>query len=100
MTVTIVSTHTYCGMMLIFDNKNKSVKVNMSEYLKTTISEYPEDCNKNVTCLAAAYLFDVNTNQIKLDTEKRKIFHTFVAITLCQQTRTTRHSGSDRIPVN
>ena len=77
MTVTTGKIHTYCGMDLIFENK--SLQVDMREYLKDVVSEFPEDCSKAVTTPAAVYLFEVDESQTKLDNERKKIFHTFVA---------------------
>ena len=70
MSVTTGSTHNYCGMTLIFEGK--SVKVDMSEYLKETVNEFPEDCNKAVTTPAAVHLFEVNEKQEKLHDEEEK----------------------------
>ena len=76
MSVTTEAIHNYCGMTLIFENK--SVNVDMSEYLKDTVNEFPEDCNKIVTTPAAVNLFEINEKQEKLDNEKKQISHTFV----------------------
>ena len=77
MTVTTGKVHTYCGMDLIFDDGE--LKVDMRDYLRDTIAEFPEDCSKPVTTPAAVYLFEVTEDQTKLDEQKRKTFHTFVA---------------------
>ena len=77
MSVTTGQVHNYCGMTLIFDNN--SVKVDMKEYLKNTINEFPEDCSKTVTTPAAIHLFEVNNNQTKLDKKMKQIFHMYAA---------------------
>ena len=80
MTVTTGKVHTYCGMDLIFDDGE--LRVDMKDYLRDTIAEFPEDCSKTVTTPAAVYLFEVNEEQTKLDDEQRKIFHTFLVAKL------------------
>ena len=77
MTTNTGKTHTYCGMMLIFEDKK--LKVDMSEYLADTINKFPEDCNISVTTPAALHLSKVNDNQEKLNPSKKQAFHTFVA---------------------
>ena len=64
-------------MTLVFNNN--TVKVNMKEYLKDTIHEFPEDCSKSVTMPAAVHLFKVDSNQTKLDKKMEQIFHTYNA---------------------
>ena len=76
MSVTTGSVHHYCGMTLIFENK--SLKIDMKEYLRDTVNEFPEDCTKPTTP-AATHLFEVNPDQDKLDTATKQIFHTNVA---------------------
>ena len=77
MTVTTGNVHNYCGMTLIFEDE--SVKINMKEYLKDTINEFPEDCSKTANTPAATHLFEVKDNQTKLDKKMKQIFHTYVA---------------------
>ena len=77
MTVTTGSKHAYCGMNLIFENKK--LTVDMKEYLEESVKEFPEECNKAISTPAALHLFDVNTDQKKLDTNKKTTFHRLVA---------------------
>ena len=77
MSITTGPVHNYCGMTLRFENK--CVKVDMSDYLKDTVNEFPEDCSKSVTTPAAVHLFEVNEKEEKLDAKKKQLFHTFVA---------------------
>ena len=77
MSITTGPVHNYCGITLRFENK--SVKIDMSEYLRDTVNEFPEDCSKSVRTPAAVHLFEVNEKQEKLDTKKKQVFHTFVA---------------------
>ena len=77
MSVTTGSVHSYCGMKLIF--KDRQVEIEMIDYLKDTVTELPENCDVTITTPAASHLFDVNEKQEKLDHEKKQLFHTFVA---------------------
>ena len=76
--VTTGSNHMYCGMDLIFTDRE--VHINMVEYLKDVINEFgSETCAKKVSLPAALHLFNVDPNQLALDDEKSIIFHKMVA---------------------
>ena len=44
MTITTGETHANCGM--VFKLKDESVEIDMTEYIKDTIEEFPGDCSK------------------------------------------------------
>ena len=73
MTITTSSKHTYCGMNLIF--QDKTLAIDMVEYVQEAIRHFLEECNKRVTIPTAMYLFDVNPTQDRLDDEQKAIFH-------------------------
>ena len=64
-------------MTLIF--KNKSVVVNMKEYLKEAMEELDIEYGRKVTMPAANHLFDVNEHQVKLGEDQKKLFHRITA---------------------
>ena len=63
MSVTTGSVHSYCYMKLIF--KGKQVKIEMIDYLKDTVAEFPENCEVTITNPAAMHLFEVDKNEEK-----------------------------------
>ena len=77
MTVMTGEVLTYCGMTLIF--KNKSVVVDMKEYLREAMEELDMEYGRKVTTPAANHLFDVNKHQFKLDEDRKKLFHRITA---------------------
>ena len=64
-------------MTLIF--KNKSVVVNMKEYLKEAMEELDIEYGRKVTMPAANHLFDVNEHQVKLGEDQKNLFHRITA---------------------
>ena len=78
MTVTTGDRYTYCGMDLVYTNGE--VQIGMTVYLKDTLSEFKyEDCRKKVNSQAALHLFNVNPKKLKLDDEKKTLFHKMIA---------------------
>ena len=61
--------------MKIIYNEDDTVSIDMSEYLKETVEEFPEDVSKETPTPASLYLFEVNENAIKLTKDKKEIFH-------------------------
>ena len=78
MTVTRGRKHTYVGIDIIY-NDDGTVTIDMIEYLKEAVNEFPEDVTKEVPSPAALYLFEVNDDTPKLPKEKKEIFHRITA---------------------
>ena len=51
----------------------------MSEYLKDISNEFSDGCNKSISTPTAVNLNEIIKDQEKLNTNKQKWFHTFVA---------------------
>jgi hypothetical protein len=71
--------HEYLAMKLDYSTPG-GVKVNMTEYIKGMIKEFPEqipDISKN--CPWNENLFKVNSAATPLNIKKGQVFHTFVA---------------------
>ena len=79
--------HDYLAMNLDYQITGV-VKINMVNYVKTMIEEFPEKVG-NSTCPWNANLFKVDQKSPKLSKEKAEIFHTFVAkgLFLCKRAR-------------
>jgi hypothetical protein len=69
--------HDYLGMILDYTEKGK-VKIDMTDYVKAMIREFPEELKGRTTTPASERIFEVNESS-KLNDEQREIFHTFVA---------------------
>ena len=67
-------------MILDFTEKGK-VKVNMAEYVKKILEEFPEEIGKMVATPASNMIFQVRKekDRKKLCKEEAQIFHTTVA---------------------
>jgi hypothetical protein len=79
--------HDYLAMKLDFTTSNK-LKVDMSEYVKNMIQDFPEDIAiSNYPWNENFFKVDDKTN--KLSQAKREIFHTFVAKGLFASKRAT-----------
>ena len=65
-------------MDIIF-NDDKTVTIDMVQYLKETLSDFPEDIVKNSLTPAATHLFEVDDESEKLNPEKAASFHKTVA---------------------
>jgi hypothetical protein len=69
--------HDYLGMILDFSQPGQ-LTVDMVEYVKTIISEMPEDMKGTARTPAAAHLFQVRDEPVPLGQEKADIFHRMV----------------------
>jgi hypothetical protein len=69
--------HEYLGMVFDFSEKG-AVTVDMSEYVKTIISEMPADMKGKAMTPAANHLFDIREDPMPIDQEKSEIFHKMV----------------------
>jgi hypothetical protein len=88
MSVTRGPIHTYVG--IDFDFKESGVvEVNMHDYIKECINDFPEEITKSANTPAASHLFDVNEECAKLDEKQSEIFHKIVAKLLfaCKRAR-------------
>ena len=70
--------HVYLGMNFDF-TIDKSVRINMTKYVKEMLEDYPEQLKGKSKTPANEKLFRVNDSSTKLDREKAEVFHTFVA---------------------
>ena len=80
--------HDYLGMQLDYSIEGK-VRITMFDYIKSMLSELPEDMNGEAASPAASHLFEVDNECIKLDEEKSIFFHHNVAklLFLCKRAR-------------
>jgi hypothetical protein len=78
MVVTYGDKHTYVGMNIEFTG-NGEVQIRMPEYLTEAIEAFTEDCSKAVATPAAAHLFEIDNECVKLDESDRKNLHSIVA---------------------
>jgi hypothetical protein len=65
--------HDYLGMELDY-SINGQVTINMSDYIKTIISEIPEDMRGVASTPASNHLFVVNHDPVILDEPRQKLF--------------------------
>jgi Reverse transcriptase (RNA-dependent DNA polymerase) len=79
--------HEYLAMKLDYSKKGE-VKINMVDYVKTMVDEYPEQV-KSSRYPWSDNLFKIDESSIELPTEKREMFHTYVAkgLFLCKRGR-------------
>ncbi len=86
--------HDYLDMTLDFSTDSK-VKVTMIDYIKQTISDFPEDIISNKTTPAADWLFDVHPDgkATALPEEQAMAFHHAVAqlLFLCNRLHASGH---------
>ena len=78
MTVTRGKEHVFLGMKIKL-NDDKTVRIDMSEYVKEAIAESQEDVSKGSTTPASKNLFEINLESPKLNIEKAERFHSVVA---------------------
>ena len=78
MNVTCGRTHPYLGMNITF-TEDKKVVIEMKDYIKESIQEFPEDITGKVTSPAALHLFKTDDSNEKLIEEIRELFHRLVA---------------------
>jgi Reverse transcriptase (RNA-dependent DNA polymerase) len=79
--------HDYLAMKLDFTKRGKLI-VDMSDYVKSMVKEFPEElCKSNYPW--NENLFKVDTNSPELAKDKRELFHTFVAkgLFVCKRAR-------------
>ena len=80
--------HDFLGMTLDFTTPGK-VKINMIEYVKKMVEDFPEQDDTTATTPAANHLFDVRDNATKLPEDKAMIFHNMTArgLFVCKRAR-------------
>ena len=80
--------HDYLGMTLDFTNPGK-VTIRMEEYIKSMLTELPEDMDGMATTPAAEHLFKVNETPTYLNEKEAMFFHHNVAklLFLCKRAR-------------
>mmetsp|Transcript_14329 Transcript_14329/g.26897 ORF Transcript_14329/g.26897 Transcript_14329/m.26897 type:complete len:121 (-) Transcript_14329:259-621(-) len=98
--------HEFLGMKICL-KENGTVSIDMKEYVKKAIDEFPDDIVKNASTPATRFLFDVRDDVAKLDKSRAEAFHSTVAklLYICKRSRldiqnavgflTTRVSRSD-----
>jgi hypothetical protein len=69
--------HDYLGMILDY-TLSGTLKVDMTQYVKAVIEEFPEKSSGKSACAWSENLFKVNEDAKKLDKKTAAIFHTFV----------------------
>ena len=70
--------HDYLGMTLDYSEPGK-VKIDMIEYVKEMLEEFPEGVTGTVECPWTENLFKVDDSKPKLSNHQHETFHTFVA---------------------
>ena len=78
MSMTIGKRHKYVGMNLIY-NPDGSVTIDMIDYVKDALAEFPETIDTDAHTPAAANLFEVRENIARLPEDQAKLFHRIVA---------------------
>ena len=73
--------HNYLGMWLDYRTK-VVVKIDMTQYVRTTYNMIPEELSGSVATPAAEHLFEVCDNAEKLDKKTKQTFHTTTARSL------------------
>jgi hypothetical protein len=68
--------HDYLGMTLDYTLPG-TLKVDMTQYVKAIIEEFPENLSGKSACAWSENIFKVNEDAKKLDKETAAIFHTF-----------------------
>ena len=88
MSITRGKKHTYVGINFEF-KANGTVDVEMEDYMKECIEEFPEEITKASTSPATQFLFDVNDDCDPLSPDNMEIFHKIVAKLLfaCKRAR-------------
>jgi hypothetical protein len=78
MTVTRGKVHTFLGMKITL-HKDKTVMIEMKEYVKEAIEDFGEDISKHVATPAKKDLFKIDEKSPKLDKNKADHFHRIMA---------------------
>ena len=88
MTISRGKRHNYLGMILDYSTKGE-VHIDMQEYVKKMIEEFPEDIKKTAATPASDFLFKINEEAELLNNKMKEDFHTFVAkgLFLCKRAR-------------
>ena len=76
-TVTTGNEHNFLGMNIKF-NTNGTVTIDMQEYVKETLTDFPDKLRKSVTSPARPDLFYVDNTSPMLTQERSDIFHSIV----------------------
>jgi Reverse transcriptase (RNA-dependent DNA polymerase) len=80
--------HNYLGMLLDFSEPG-AVKINMVDYVKKMILDFPDESKTITATPAAMHLFEINDDAKKIKEEDAIIFHNLVArgLFLCKRAR-------------
>jgi hypothetical protein len=79
MTITRGTTHTYVVMNIVYNN-DKTVTIDMIQYVKEILEDFLESITKATSNTpVASYLFEVDDECEKLSPEMAKVFHKTVA---------------------
>ena len=75
--------------MNVIYNESGTVTIDMSDYVKECLAEFPEQIDKEAKTPAAATLFEVCDKIPRLNPEQAKIFHRIVAklLFVCKRSR-------------
>ena len=76
MTITHGNVQTYLGMN--FTVKNKMVYMEMEEYLKDCIQDFPEEINVSAKTSSTKALMSISEKSPPLELERKEIFHSIV----------------------
>jgi hypothetical protein len=77
LTVSRGSVHEYLGMKFDFSTKGEVI-IDMIDYIKTIMSEIPEDMIGSAATPAAGHLFEVRPHPVKLDKQTSDVFRRIV----------------------
>mmetsp|Transcript_13911 Transcript_13911/g.26194 ORF Transcript_13911/g.26194 Transcript_13911/m.26194 type:complete len:735 (+) Transcript_13911:3-2207(+) len=80
--------HDFLGMKIKF-NENRTVSIDMCEYVKGAIDGFSEAITKSASTPATRYLFDIRDDAKALDKDRGDIFHSTVAklLYICKRCR-------------
>ena len=80
--------HDYLGMTIDYSEEGK-VRFTMPNYIETLLEECPADMDGTAVSPAANYLFDINENAEKLDSDQSDEYHHLTAklLYLCKRVR-------------
>ena len=80
--------HNYLGMKHVYTTYGE-LKVNMRDYIQETVKEFPEEVSGRENTPWNDHLFKVNKNDIEMDEEHQKLFHSLVmrCMFLCKRGR-------------
>ena len=76
-TITTGDEHTFLGMNIKF-NKNGTVTIDMQDYVKETLTDFPDKLRNKVASPARPDLFFVKNASPRLNQERSDIFHSIV----------------------